>query len=65
MLKHSSGLPHAELVSIAEEFGPAYAAAVASRAEFSALIDLQAMEKMDISEPHARRVIEAGEQTGS
>ncbi len=64
VLKHSNVLPHAELISIAEELGPAYAAAVAARAEFSALIDLQAMEKMDISEPQPD-VIEAGEQTGS
>lgn len=57
VLAHSSVLPRAELVAIAEEYGPAYAAAVASRAEFSALIDPTVISMPD--------VVETGEQTVS
>ena len=51
-------LSHAELVAIAEAHGPHYAAAVASRAEFSALIGVKTVEAMP-------DVVEAGEQTTS
>jgi uncharacterized protein (DUF2336 family) len=63
VLAHSIVLPHVELIAIAEEFGPAHAAAVASRAEFSALIDLNAMEPKAVEA--LPDVIEAEEQTSS
>jgi hypothetical protein len=61
VLEQSNALPRDELVTIAEEFGPGYAAVVASRAEFSALIDLDAVELMH----PLPDVIEADEQTSS
>lgn len=63
VLAQTSVLPHAELVAIAEEYGSAYAAAVASRTEFSALIDLKAMEAKAMET--LPDVVEAEEQTTS
>lgn len=63
VLAQTQVLPHAELIVIAEEFGPAYAAAVAQRAEFSALIDLKAMEA-EVMET-LPDVVEAADQTTS
>ena len=51
-------LPRDELVAIAEAYGPSYAAAVASRAEFSALMGVKTVEPMP-------DVVETGEQAGS
>ena len=47
-----------ELVMIAEAYGPPYAAAVASRAEFSALMGVKTVDSMP-------DVVETGEQAGS
>lgn len=47
-----------ELVMIAEAYGPPYAAAVASRAEFSVLMGVKTVESMP-------DVVETGEQAGS
>ena len=58
VLAYTNVLPRAELVAIAEAYGPAHAAAVASRAEFSALIGVKAVEPMP-------DVVETGEQAGS
>jgi hypothetical protein len=43
VLQHSAVLPQEELIAIAEEFGPHYAAVVAARPEFRPLIDLEAI----------------------
>ena len=58
VLAFTDVLPRAELVAIAEAYGPAHAAAVASRVEFSALIGVKAVEPMP-------DVVETGEQAGS
>ena len=58
VLAYTNVLSHKELVAMAEAYGPPYAAAVASRAEFSALMGVKTVEPMP-------DVVEAGEQTGS
>jgi hypothetical protein len=58
VLAYTNALSHSELVAIAEAYGPPYATAVASRAEFSSLIGVKTVEPMP-------DVVEAGQQTGS
>jgi hypothetical protein len=60
VLAQTQALPQAELVAIAEAYGPPYAAAVASRAEFAALIGVKPMEPIVMPD-----VVETGEQAGS
>jgi len=43
VLRHSSVLPQEELIAVAEELGPHYAAVVAARPEFRPLIDLESI----------------------
>lgn len=51
VLRHSTVLPGEELIAVAEELGPEYAAVVATRPEFRPLIDLDAVEIETVPSP--------------